>query len=730
MIGGHVKFRLYAAVGLAVVSFGMVRPVPARAEESPYQWQSIPFAGGGFVDGFLYHPKQKDILYARTDVGGMYRYDFAAKRWVPLLDHLGYEDRDLMGVLSIAVDPSDPTKIYAACGLYTHQWARKGAVLRSRDQGMSWEKTEMPIRIGGNADGRGTGERLAVDPKNGNLIFYGSNLDGLWKSLDAGKTFAKAGSPAVSISLVAIDPGSGEVFLGSADDEGALLVSRDRGETFQNVAGTPRQVPQRIAFAPDGAVYATFAQGTTKQAVNPSFAERGGVWKRDTSGHWTDISPLRPDDKAKFGYSGVDVGPDGMLAVATLDRWWPGDEVFLSRDGGAHWLTLSDKSHHDLKTYPWLSDLFEGRERMGGWISDLKINPFDHDEMIYVGPWASRNLSQAGSGRSVEFEFRSADLEEAATMQLVSPVQGPRVMAAFGDIAGAAWFDITKPPESGLFHPANETNRSIDYAGLQPQIMARTVDRSGTHGYYSEDGGKRWTLFPASPYQAAREGQEWRSPGVLAVSARGSSFVWAPEKDSAFYSTDKGKTWRPSSGWPSSRDQQLVVVSDKAIDGVYYVFDRLGSVYISVDAGASFKPAVNGLPKVEPWEKAQLAVVPGRIRDLWLAAPYGLVHSPDPNTPATNMKDVSAAWAVGFGAPSAKAGYPAVYLWGRVKKQEGIWRSDDEGHSWVRINDNAHQFGAIDAIAGDMREYGTVYIAPGGRGLMVGHPERTITSAH
>ena len=167
----------------------------------------------------------------------------------------------------------------------------------------------------------------------------------------------------------------------------------------------------------------------------------------------------------------------------------------------------------------------------------------------------------------------------------------------------------------------------------------------------------------------------------------------------------------------------LTPIADKAIDGVYYVFDRYAmAVLISVDGGATFKPIVQGIPKIEGWQKEQLAVVPGRVRDLWLAAPYGLLHSEDENHAMKSVPGVDAAWQVGFGKAKADGGYPAVYLYGQVKGQEGIFRSDDDGQTWTRINDDAHRFGNIDAIAGDLLDYGTVYIAPAGRGIMVGKP--------
>jgi hypothetical protein len=701
----------------------------AAAGEEAYDWRSVPFGGAGFVDGFVYHPKQKDILYARTDIGGMYRYDFAAKRWLPLFGHIGHADGDLMGVLSIALDPNDPGKVYAACGLYLPDWGRKGAILRSDDQGRTWAKTELPIHVGGNSDGRGSGDRLAVDPQNGNVLFYGSNQDGLWKSTNGGKTFNREGTPARSITLVLIDPRTGEIVIGSADGKGGLLVSHNGGDSFKSIAGTPDQIPQHAVYTPDGSLVVTFAEGDGSEwGVNPSRAVGGSVWKRDPAGRWSDITPVRPDAKIAFGYSGVDAGPGGTLAVSTLDRWSVHDDIFVSKDGGANWKALGAISKHDAKAYPWLLDYLNGEDRMGHWIADLKINPFNADEMIYgtgFGLYVSRNLSAAQNGGPVTFDFAVAGLEEAATLQMVSPTGGAAPLAAFGDVGGAAWFDTAKSPQAnGIFHPTTETNYSIDYAGLRPSFLVRSTNNDPTHGLYSEDGGASWKPMPATPYQAPAAGKEWRGPGIIAVSARGTSMVWAPEKDTAYFSTDLGKSWRKSAGWPGG-DQKPVPVADKAVDGVYYVFDRVGGrILISVDAGASFNSIAGGMPKIQSWESSQLAVVPGRMRDLWLATPISLIHSKDSSTPVVDMKDVDTVWAVSFGAPRIPGAYPAVYISGKVKGREGLWRSDDEGASWVRINDDTHQFGGFQPIAGDMREFGTLYVAPHGMGVMVGKPHK------
>ena len=230
-----------ATFAAAVVLAGSARADPAG---HAYNWRTVPFGGGGFVDGFIYHPRAKNLLYARTDVGGAYRYDFAARRWIPLLDGLSHNDGDLAGVLSMAVDPNAPNKLYLACGLYLGAWARNAAVLRSDDQGASWSKTELPFKLGGNSDGRGAGDRLQVDPNAGGILFLGSNQDGLWKSADGGKSFARApGYPATNVTLVLFDPGSGPpgvpsptLYVGSGDGKGGLLVSNDGGASFAPAA--------------------------------------------------------------------------------------------------------------------------------------------------------------------------------------------------------------------------------------------------------------------------------------------------------------------------------------------------------------------------------------------------------------------------------------------------------------------------------------------------------------
>lgn len=154
------KLRLMSlTVAVAAVSLGVLAGTTDAAPSDSYQWKNVVTgAGGGFVPGIIFNESEKDLIYARTDIGGAYRWNPANESWIPLTDFVGWDDWNKNGVDALATDPVDPNRVYMAVGTYTNSWDKNnGSILRSTDRGDTWQTTTLPFKVGGNMPGRSMG---------------------------------------------------------------------------------------------------------------------------------------------------------------------------------------------------------------------------------------------------------------------------------------------------------------------------------------------------------------------------------------------------------------------------------------------------------------------------------------------------------------------------------------------------------------------------------------------
>ncbi|HMG10418.1 MAG TPA: hypothetical protein VK609_18020, partial [Mucilaginibacter sp.] len=158
----------------------------------PYIWSNVAIGGGGFVSGIITSKKQPGLIYARTDVGGAYRWDSANGKWIPLTDFASDSQQGVFGVESIAIDPNSANIVYMSTGI-SYFNNGKSYILRSTDYGSTFAITDVTsqFRINGNGYGRQDGERLQVDPVNPRLLYCGSRANGLFQSNDSGVTWTR-----------------------------------------------------------------------------------------------------------------------------------------------------------------------------------------------------------------------------------------------------------------------------------------------------------------------------------------------------------------------------------------------------------------------------------------------------------------------------------------------------------------------------------------------------------
>ncbi|MEW2634238.1 RICIN domain-containing protein [Streptomyces sp. NPDC048389] len=680
------------------------------AAAGPYTWRNAQVVGGGYVTGLVFNPREKGLLYARTDMGGAYRWDTGAEQWIPLTDWLGEKDWNLLGIDALATDPVDPNRLYLAAGTYTNEWAGNGAVLRSTDRGRTFQRTELPFKLGGNEDGRGAGERLVIDPSDNRTLLLGTRKNGLWRSTDSGTTWRQVSSFPVKdgassgagVSFVTYGPaGSRTIYVGVADKSTSLYRSTDGGGTWQAVPGQPTgQLPQHGVVSGDGSLYLTYTN-----ALGPNGVTAGSVWKyTPRGGTWKNISPSR----GGYGFSGLAVDPrrPSTVMVTTLGRWWPEDEIYRTTDGGTTWEALADKSVRNASAAPYIGT------HTGHWMTALAIDPFDSGHVLYGtgnGIWRSKDADATDSGGTSHWTVGARGLEETALMDAIAPPGGATVITAMGDQGGFRHDDLTKVPSGRLSNPMMTNSTDIDFAQSKPSVMVRVGRGGAQDGAYSTDGGISWNGFKAEPVTGAQDGR-------VALSADGSTIVWTQAGQAPYRSTDKGTSWTKVSGLGTG----AVVVADRSSARTFYSLAG-GTLYASTDGGATFTARANDLPA-----DGRLTAVPGVAGDLWIASSTkGLLHSTDGGRAFTTLTTVKSASALGFGKAAPGASHQALYMIGTVKDVTGVFRSTDKGATWLRVNDDAHQWGSIGGvgvITGDPDTFGRVYVGTNGRGLQYGDP--------
>jgi photosystem II stability/assembly factor-like uncharacterized protein len=670
----------------------------ARAAE--YVWKNVAIGGGGYVTGIEYHPAEPGLAYARTDVGGVYRRDSATGPWVALNDWVAGLDNGFMdlGVLSVGLDPADPDRVYLACGQYLEWWAPPARFMSSSDRGATWSNIALPFKLGGNLNGRGTGERLAVDPHDGTRIFLGTSADGLWRSTDRGATWTRltAFTPAATTFVLCDPDHAGTLYVGAAQTDGPTLwKSTDRGETWAAVEGQPSGLfALQGKLDPAGDLFLTYSD-----QLGPNGVTSGAVWKYSAAGTWTNLNV--PTGQGGFGGVAVDPNLPGRVVVSTLSRWWPGDEIYRSNDGGQTWTGVLYGTSRDYSSAPWAATLAPH------WLSDVEIDPFDSGRASFVtgyGLYSTSNLGAAPGQPAWSFDCQG--LEECVPQALVSPAAGPPLVSVIGDFDGFRHDNLDASPALGRHSPSKGTTYALDGAGMAPAVLAKS---HGATGSISRDGGVTWTDFPAVPPTAA----EGRSD--LAVSADGTRILWCPKASAAYVSADDGATWTPCAGSPTG---DLWPVADRVDPLRFTILDpATRTVHVSTDGGVTFTAGDSDLPS----GSYRIEAVPGQTGHLWLIAwNGGLWRSTDGGADFAQVTSVQRGYQAGFGRSADGTGHPAVFLWGRVGGIDGLFRSDDTGATWQRINDSLHQFGHINDLTGDPRAYGRVYLGTSGRGIIVG----------
>ncbi|RPI17973.1 MAG: T9SS C-terminal target domain-containing protein [Ignavibacteriae bacterium] len=329
----------------------------------PTKWLSISYNPGiGRINCITAHPVNPDIIYAGAPSGGLWKSTNGGLNWTILTDHLS-----VIGVSGIVVTSRTPSTIYIATGDGDGGATYSIGVLKSTDDGATWDTTGLsyPVSQGARIN------KLISSPLNRNILFaactnglfrstngaatwtqvltghirdiefnpsdlniYYAVTTSFYKSTDGGESFFPTGTglPSAGLGRMAIGvsrAGANYVYILAANSsDGGFLGfyrSTDAGATFKETITTPNI----LGYSPDGSQ--SGGQGwydlcVAVSPINPNIVYTGGIniWKSTNGGDNFTCNAYWVWPPDQYGYVHAD--------VHTLDFY--GNTLYTGTDGG------------------------------------------------------------------------------------------------------------------------------------------------------------------------------------------------------------------------------------------------------------------------------------------------------------------------------------------------------------------------------------------------------------
>jgi photosystem II stability/assembly factor-like uncharacterized protein len=358
------RFRLVAAVLAAAAWLQPAGPgaqnFTAPSFAGALRWRPIGPFRGGRTKAITGVPGDQNVFYMAPVNGGVWKTTDFGRTWIPIFD-----DQPTGSVGAIAVAPSNPNVIYVGSGegLARPDLSVGDGIYKSIDAGKTW--THLGLRDGQQIP------YIIVDPRNPNRLFvavlghpYGPNEErGVYRSTDGGATFQKVLSKDenTGASDLEFDPKNPDIVYACLWEQrqgpwenGAWAGTS--GGIFKSTdgGGTWRQLTRGLPA--EGIVQADIAVAPSDgnrlyaTVANPQTVR---IYRSDDAGeNWTVITT----DNRPAGRIG-----GGDLPVPAVDPKNPDTVIiastvsYRSTDGGRTWVALRGAPGGDDYQRPWIS---------------------------------------------------------------------------------------------------------------------------------------------------------------------------------------------------------------------------------------------------------------------------------------------------------------------------------------------------------------------------------------
>jgi len=624
----------------------------------------------------------------------------------------------------IVVDPDDPTGntwFIASAG---------GGVWHTADAGLTWA----PMMDGQPVLAV---QSLAMAPSNTSVLYAGTgesyfNIDtmngnGILKSIDKGATWTQLSSTASdsrfnNVSRIIVSPTDPNVvvvsttvgrYLSSLDPATYIFRSVDGGTSWSQVY----TVANSGGFS-GPRVQQLLADPTDFNIQYAAVHQLGILKSIDAGVTWTPISVGITDLSGRFEMAISPVDPNVLFVSA---EGTAGAKLWASWNGGTSWQNLSNSSGVD-----WLGGQ--------GWYDNTIICHPTDSRIVFVGGTELYQLTANSVGGNSFTGFPLASYwyphPDHHYLQIVQPAAGAWYLLGTNDggvtrtnpggvtgfttptngMVTTQFYGVDKRPGASEYLGGTQDNGTWQ-SGPNPVATDSWSFRIGGDGYETSwhfddpqkmmggyqynglqrslDGGVTWssatngmtdTGSGNAPF-ITKIGKSWKRPDdVYAVGAQG---VW--------HSADFGATWTLASipggqwGGMSSFHDVRVSAADPNIVWAGARMNASGDIMVSIDAGASFSPAID-----------YTATVTGVISGM-------ATHPTQPNTAyvlfsfagrpkVLKTTDLGQTWSdiSGFGTGSvSNNGFPDVAVYDLM-----VWPNDPL-HIWV-----GSEIGLIESLDG------------------------------
>ncbi len=643
------------------------------------RWRNIgPFRGGRSV-AVAGSASQPNVYYFGSVGGGVYKTTDGGENWIPVSDGQPFGTGT---VGAITVSESDPNVVYVGMGesCIRGNFSHGDGVYKSVDAGKTWKRV-------GLEDSRIVG-RIKVHPKNPDVVYVaamghaaGANEQrGVFRSKDGGKNWErvlfksnKAG--AVDLSM---DPSNPNVLFASIWEAKRTPYSLESGGPDSGLwkttdGGDTWTDISRNTGMPKGTL------GRIGVVVSPANsdrvyaiveAEEGGVFRSDNAGAtWTRVSADRNLRQRAWYYTHIYADPKNADTMYVLNVGF-----HKSIDGGRTYTTLNPPhgDNHDL----WIAP--NDPNRM------IEANDGGANVSFNGGvSWSAQDQATGQFYRVAldnEFPYRIYGAQQDnSTVRILSRTTG-------GGITEKDW-DVTAGSESGWVQPSPK-DPNVVFGGNYGGLLERQDHRTGQQ--------RDVNVWPDNPMGWGVEGMKYRfqwnfpilfSPNDPNVLYTGGSHV--------FKTLNEGQTWTAISGDLTRNDK-----SKQGPSGGPITKDNTSVEYYCTIFTMAESPVAKGV--------------------MWVGSDDGLVHvTRDSHAAKPTWENVTKGaaglpeWAqinsIEASPHDAGTAYFAATLYKADDFHPYLYKTSDYGKTWKKITNGIPDNAFTRVIREDPNRRGLLY---------------------